>query len=237
VPIALLTETAIDARNDHFFSWLFCAFDKSKGMVIIMKSDTFTGEQGIEYILSETKRIGEFCNLPPAASDKLRLLAEEMLSLTVRLFENLTYEFFIESEGCSFTLNLSAETLVSQEQREKLLSLSRSGENEATKGIFGKISSIFESLLTGSDEYAQIARVYCPDIPHLYGIDMTPYFSMSAFQDERPKKPDDEQWDGLEKSIIATLAKDMVIGVKNRRVEMIAVIDFYYDQFFREAKA
>jgi len=202
-----------------------------------MKSDIYTGEQGIEHILSETKRIGEFCKLPPVASDKIRLLAEEMLSLTVRLFENLSYEFFIENEGQRFTLNLSAETLVSKGQKEKLLSLSSSGENEATKGIFGKISAVFENLLTGNDEYAQIAGVYYSEIPHLYGMDMTPYFSLSSFQDERPKKPDDEQWDGLEKSIIATLAKDMVIGVRNKRVEMIAIIDFSYDHFFREEMA
>jgi hypothetical protein len=191
-----------------------------------MKSDIYTQKQGIEHILSETKRLGEFCNLPPVASDKLRLLAEEMLSLTVRLFDKLTYEFFIENEGCRFTLNLSAETLVCPEKKEKLLSLSTDGENKATKGIFGKISAIFESLLTESNEYVQLTGVYATDIPHLYGVDMMPYFSLSAFQDERPIKPDDEQWDGLEKSIIATLAKDMVIGVRNNKVEMIAVIDF-----------
>ncbi|MCL2663461.1 MAG: hypothetical protein FWE83_09075 [Oscillospiraceae bacterium] len=199
-----------------------------------MKSDIYTEEQGIERILSETKRIGEFSKLPPVASDKLRLLAEEMLSLTVRLFENLSYEYFIENEGQRFTLHLSVETLVSTEQKGKLLSLSSSGGNEATKGIFGKISAVFENLLTGSNEYAQISSAYCSDIPHLYGVDMMPYFSLSAFQEERPKKPLDEQWDGLEKSIIATLAKDMVIGVRNKRVEMIAVIDFSYDNFFRE---
>jgi hypothetical protein len=195
-----------------------------------MKSDIYTEKQGIEFILSETKRLGEFCNLLPVASDKLRLLAEEMLSLTVRLFDNLTYEFFIENEGCRFTLTLSVETLVSSGQKEKLLSLSSNGENKATEGIFGKISALFESLLTGNNEYIQIANTYCTDIPHLYGLDMMPYFSLSSFQDERPHKPNDEQWDGLEKSIIATLAKDMVIGVRNKRVEMIAVIDFYYDQ-------
>jgi hypothetical protein len=191
-----------------------------------MKSDIYTQKQGIEQILSETKRLGEFCNLPPVASDKLRLLAEEMLSLTVRLFDNLEYEFFVENEGCRFTLNLSAKTLVSPQQKEKLLSLTRNGENEATKGIFGKISTIFENLLTGSAEYTPVVRAYYPDIPHLYGMDMSAYFSLSAFQGERPYKPDDEQWDGLEKSIIATLAKEMVIGVRNNKVEMIAVIEF-----------
>jgi len=193
-----------------------------------MKSDIYTGEHGIEHILSETERFGVFNKLPPSASGKLRLLAEEMLSLTVRMFDNLKYEFFVENTEKRFMLHLSADTFVSQGQKEKLMSLSTSGENKAAKGIFGKISTIFESLLTGGGEYSQIAEAYCLGsyIPYLDSIDITTYFSLLAFQDERADKPDDEQWDGLEKSIIATLAKDMVIGVREKRVEMIAVIEF-----------
>lgn len=198
-----------------------------------MKSDIYTGEQGIEHILSEVKRIGDFYNLPPAASNKLRLLAEEMLSLTVRMFDNLTYEFFLENKGSCFTLNLSAETLISPEQKEKLLSLSTGGENKAAKGIFGKISSIFDYLLTGGGSYALPALPYCSDISYWYGENMTAYFLLSAFKDEQPIEPDDEHWDGLEKSIIATLAKDMAIGVRNKRVEMIAVIEFDNTKFSR----
>jgi len=191
-----------------------------------MKSDIYTGEQGIEYILSETEKLGVFTKLPPAASGKLRLLAEEMLSLTVRMFDNLKYEFFIENTKKHFVLHLSADTFVNQGQKEKLMSLSTNGENMAATGIFGKISEVFESLLTGDNEYAQTTELYCVDIPHLYGVDMTAYFSLSAFQEERPEKPDDEQWDGLEKSIIATLAKEMIIGVRNKKIEIIAVIEF-----------
>ena len=193
-----------------------------------MKSDIYTEKHGIKHILSETERFGVFNELPPSASGKLRLLAEEMLSLTVRMFNDLKYEFFIENTKKHFILHLSADTFVSQGQKEKLMSLSTNGENQAVKGIFGKISAIFESLLSGGREYAQIAGAYNlgSDIPYMHGMGMTAYFSLSEFKDERPHKPDEEQWDGLEKSIIATLAKDMVIGVRNKRVEMIAVIDF-----------
>jgi len=38
VPIAPLSGTAIDAQNDHPFSWLFCVGRKKKGMVIIMQN-------------------------------------------------------------------------------------------------------------------------------------------------------------------------------------------------------
>jgi hypothetical protein len=194
-----------------------------------MKSDIYTEKNGIEHILAETERLGAFCKLSPSAKGKLRLLAEEMLSLTVRLFDELSYEFFIENEERRFALNLSAKTIVSSFQKEKLLSLSSRNENKATKGIFGRISGVFESLLMDTGEYSQIAAPYMEAMsmtPYWGSSGMTAYFSLSSYQNEMSKTAKKEDWDDLEKSIIAILAKDMVIGVKNKKVEMIAVIQF-----------
>ncbi|MCL2033119.1 MAG: hypothetical protein FWG94_00140 [Oscillospiraceae bacterium] len=188
-----------------------------------MKSDIYTGKHGIEAILSEVDRIGRFCKLSPSGTGKLRLLAEEMLGLTVRLFDDLEYEFYIETEEKSFTLNLKAETFVNAKQKERMLSLSSRGENKADEGIFGKISGIFESLLMDDGEYE---RIYIPYIPNYDMIGMSCYFSLSAYQNDIPKTIKEEQWDGLEKSIIANLAKDIIIGVRNNKVEMIVTIEF-----------
>jgi hypothetical protein len=189
-----------------------------------MRSDIYTNKDRLDYILSETERLGKFCGLYPSDTGKLRLLAEEMLGLSVRLFENLNYEFFIErDEGKRFLLNLSADVFVNQSQKEKLLSLSVNGENRARKGLVGKISGIFEDLLIGNCEYE---RVY---VPYYDGLGLTSYFSLTAYMEninETPLKSKEEQWDGLEKSIITTLTRDLVIGVRNRKVEMIAVIEF-----------
>jgi hypothetical protein len=119
-------------------------------------------------------------------------------------------------------------TIVSSSQKEKMLSLSSRNENKATKGFFGRISGIFESLLMDTGEYVQIASPYDLGIMPLYsGMGgMTTYFSLSSYQSEMSKTAKKEDWNDQKKSIIAALAKDMVIGVKNKNVEMIAVIDF-----------
>ena len=185
-----------------------------------MKFDVFTEEDEMGYVLSETERIGKSCNLSPSAAGKLRLLAEEMLGLTIRLFDNLKYEFFIENEDQRFTLNLRAETAISSSQKAKILSLSKFGRNKATKGIFGKISGVFESLILVDGEYGHIY------IPEYECMGITTYFSLAVYQNEIPKTVKEEQWDGLEKSIIASLAKDLVIGLRNNKAEMIVVIEF-----------
>ena len=185
-----------------------------------MISDIYTNRHGVEYILSEVDRIGTFCNLSHPSTAKLRLLAEEMLGLTVRLFDNLEYRFYIESAGACFTLNLQATAAINPTQKEKMLSLSSSGKNEATKGIFGKISGIFEGLLL--DDY-EFERIYIPDYDCL-GI--VSYFSLTSYQNGILKTLGEDQWDGLEKSIIANLAKDVIIGVRNSKTEMIVVVEF-----------
>ena len=187
-----------------------------------MISDVYTEKNGIMEILSEVEKIGKFCGLQPAHAGKLRLLAEEMLGLTVRLFPDVKYEFFVENKEGIFTLRLKADTFVNEDQKEKLLSISGSGKNKATKGIFGKISAVFESLLSGDGAFDQIVVPY-----YDFGItEILPYFSLSAYQDEMNKTAVKEQWDELEKSIIASLAKDVVIGVRNSKVEMIIVMEF-----------
>jgi len=188
-----------------------------------MKSRVFNGTNGMERILDETESFGASRGLPAASAIKLRLLAEEMMGLTVRLFEDLEYEFFIENEGMRFTVRLSAKTLVSLKQKDKILSLSNSGDNAATKGILGKISGIFQDMLIVSREPADDLS----PVPVTYdGIGDLMYFSMSEYRNWLSDEAAEDQWDGVEKSIIANIVGDVTVGVKNNRVEMAAVIEF-----------
>jgi len=186
-----------------------------------MRSDIYTEKHEIADILADVEKIGQFYSLASSDAAKLRLLAEEMLGMTVRLFDRLKYEFYVENEGKNFTLNLKAQTIVSGEQKEKMLSLSSSGENKAAKGVFGKISSVFEGLLFMDG--AEYDPIY---IPQYNDMGFVSYFSLSAYQDEMPKPIKKDRWDELEKSIIANFAKDVVIGVRNNKVETIVTIEF-----------
>ena len=188
-----------------------------------MISDVYNQDNGIDFILSETDRIGEYNKLPAAAAMKLRLLTEEILSLTVRLFDDLKYDFFIECEGSHFVLNLSADTFVNLDQKDKVLSLSSKGENVSAKGVLGKISSVFENMIMGNIGNDFIGG----NVPIYISSEYTDtYFSMTSYQNQIPEPERIAEWDGLEKSIIAQLADDVTIGVKSDKVEVIASITF-----------
>ena len=184
-----------------------------------MISDVYTEKHGIASILTAVDKIGKFCDLSPSAAGKLRLLTEEMLGLTVRLFKDLKYEFFMENSGRHFTLNLTAEAFISRSKKEKMLSLSKDGKNKAEQGLFGKISGVFEAMLTNSGELERIP------VPYYDGTGMVSYFLLSDYRNGITETSDEELWDGLEKSIIANLAKDVVIGVRNDKAKMIVTVE------------
>jgi len=188
-----------------------------------MKSILYNQNDGIDFILSKTEKVGEACDLTPPEITKLRLLTEEVLGLTVRLFENIEYDLFIENEGRCFTINLTAATCVNLNQKNKMLSLSSEGKNKATKGVLGKISGIFEDAIMGAGESNSHINTYSA----LYsGGNSDIYFSLTHYQKEITEEEKDQEWDGLEKSIIAHIADDVTIGVKSDNVEVIATITF-----------
>jgi len=205
-----------------------------------MKSDNFNGNIGIEAILDEVVRFADYARLSDSESSKLRLLAEEMMGLTVRLFENDDYEFFIESKGNRYILILIAEVLVNLQQKDKILTLSKQGKNTAEKGILGKISGVFQDFLmgahnlpagdndnlniTGGEDFRSISNYIHHNNPYNHCEGM--YFSMAHYRNLLPAELKENQWDGLEQSIIASIATDVVVGVRNNRVEVMAVIDF-----------
>jgi len=162
-----------------------------------------------EYILSEVERLGAFCHLDNSGVKKLRLLTEELLSLTVRLFvDYLEYEFFVENHVRRFRLNLNAKTIVNPEQKEKLLSLMGNNEGAKGKSIRDKISEVFTNFVFS-------------DVSLYDGTDSVFVFSLTDYRNQAAKKVTDEQWDGIEQSIIMTLANNVRISVRDNNVEVV----------------
>ena len=162
-----------------------------------------------EYILSEVERLGVFCHLDDAGARKLRLLTEELLSLTVRLFDgNLEYEFFIENKVRRFRLNLNAKVIVNQEQKEKMLLLVGENEGSKAKGILSKISKVFQNMVYGD------VSLYDPT----EGVFI---FSLTDYRNQNAQETVEEQWDGIEQSIILALANNVRMSIDDNSVEVV----------------
>ena len=184
-----------------------------------MKSDVIavsSRNDQTERILQQTERVADYCGLSGKSALHLRLLAEEMMSMMRAIDGDTAGEFWIEAEAGQFALHLQVKTNMDAEAREKLLSASSSGKNEADRGFMGKLRAFFEPV-DGLPLYFDMN----PD-----GIYSDAAWTMRSYQLALEQRLAQnlhgahEAWDELEKSVIAHVADDIKISIRGRDVEM-----------------
>ncbi len=193
-----------------------------KTNVIDVKNDG----TGIDAALRETERFADYQHLDRKETLRLRLLAEEMMGMVKGIVGKFDARFWIEGEDKEAQLTLEAEASVDIEQRDQLLALSSSGKNYAHRTFMGRLAGIFESFMMSYDETTAYA-LQSADLGYemMPGTGFERMWSLGALRDELAGIPADvekkEEWDELEKSIVAKLADEVLVGVKSRRVQLI----------------
>ncbi len=208
-----------------------------------MKSDVIrvmnTGE-GIETALSAASATALYRGLGHKEALHLRLLAEETLGMMRQITKENEADFWIDSKGREFELHLVAHPAVTGSMRRELLSVSTSGKNEAAKGFTGKLRDIFERALTpetadDSDYYVQgliLPPEFCAADPAAFSVSAgVVTWSMQKYRDsvkaeEEKSEKAREEWDELEKSIVANIADEIRISVTKDTVGMTVYKNF-----------
>lgn len=200
-----------------------------------MKTDVITvsskGGQ-MEAALQQVDKVSSYKGLSNKNALHLRLLAEEMMAMMRSITGEAQGKFWIEDQDNTYELHLLAATRMTSTKREQLLSASTSGKNESARGFMGKLRDFFER---GADE--DIAAHTSPLLmPGLYEHSSTPTldweWSMTQYEkalaygvdkkDEKALKA----WDELEKSVVAHVADDVKVSIRNQQVEMIIIKKF-----------
>ena len=190
-----------------------------------MKSDVISvssSGNGVAEALSTSELVAAYKGLPKKDALHLRLLTEEMMGMLQGLTGETEAEFFIEDENNSFRLHLITDTAMDAEKRRRLLSSSTSGKNAAVTGVMSKIRDLFQQAFEPLEDdgvsFYTTGWVHHPDSG---GIDFSIYDSAWSFNQYRVSVKDAEEWDELEKSIVANLADEVSIGINKNKVEMI----------------
>ena len=195
-----------------------------------MKSNVCKIEKGtkdLTEILGESEKVAAYNGLNHKQTLQLRLLCEEIDGMLPQILGDFEGEIWIEFEKslCKVNVSIVFEDFTADKKKE-LISISKNKKNVAAKGIAGKIRSVVEDLLL--DEYAQQSlamplNVYYLPVGHM---DYTYLWSLGQYKDEVKKEEKAEQWDALEKSVIAGVADDVIVGVKGKKADIIVVKDF-----------
>ena len=188
---------------------------------------------GMNEVLELTERTADVMKLEQKNKFRLRLLAEEMLSMVRAITGNFTAEFWIEEKDFNCTLCLKAKSELDYQKRRELISVSTEGKNSASLGIMEKIREIIEAGLysveesfalqseygTGMFNYGTLGVTDMAMSDAIYSWSMQKY--KSEVQSEHLKNPAAfEAWDELEKSIIANIADDVTVGVRKDSIEL-----------------
>lgn len=195
-----------------------------------MKSDYIqvsSRGEGLREALEQTEAVARFEKLTPRQAIHLRLLTEETMGMFMGILEDVRGRFWIESEDGDYAIHLLAWTMMDAEKRKKLLSVSTSGSNAAAKGVLGKIRDLFLRSLEPIDGTAATAyqagwienQAGIPDGDPAIPLTWS-FVRYKASVD--PKDPDrTEEWDELEKSVVANVADDVEIFIRAEEAEMV----------------
>ncbi|MBQ7728594.1 MAG: hypothetical protein IJT60_08480 [Clostridia bacterium] len=203
-----------------------------------MRSDVITitnGGKGIAEALHQAEATAQFKDLSPKDSIQLRLLTEEMTGMFRALTGEQEAKFWIEEHNMAFTFHLSACTRMTEVKREQLLAASTSGENAAAKGLMGKLRDLFARALEPIDDSVSDSMPggwYASDVgsggvPSLQGV-AAERWSMNQFRKSVSGTAEHaEEWDELEKSVVAKVADEVEVAIYRDRVELIIYKTFH----------
>ena len=123
-------------------------------------------QEKIEKALAMLEKTAVYCGFDAEYSSQLRRLGEELIRVSAKVLENIDGQMWVESDRENLRIQLKMEGVLSEEIRAKLLSVSKSGKNEAHKGVLGRISTFLDNVFLkentayalpmslGTDEYS-----------------------------------------------------------------------------------
>ena len=199
-----------------------------------MKSDIYTFDRvvdNIDDITAIVSKAAAYNRLGHKQELKLLLLSEELVGMLPNLLMCGKGKFWIENIGNKYELHavVAADDLLSKADREEILSVSKSGKNEAAVGIVNKIKIAAEMMFAN---YA-LSVGAAGDVELGFDQNADEIYRMGAYEDpmgytdqwslvnyKKKTKVDTAEWDELEKSIIANMADDVTVGIINSKVEI-----------------
>ena len=198
-----------------------------------MKSNVCKIEKGIGSlveILKESERVAEYNGFTHKQSLHLRLLCEELDGMLPNLINDFEGCLWIEyDEGvCKIKVSIRIPEF-NTDKKNELIAIAKNKKNAAAVGIVGRIRNSIENIFL--TEGAGDAFCVSPDPVYMASgyTEYTDYSYLWSLEHYRTTVKADkkaEAWDELEKSVIASVADDVIVGVKGKQADITIVKKF-----------
>ena len=188
------------------------------------------GTQDLDAILRESEKVAVYNELDHKQTLQLRLLCEEMDGMLPKLINGFDGDFWIEFEDgvCKVNASIELETFTADKKKD-LIAIAKNKKNATVVGIGGKIRSILEDIFLDENvargfDMSQNALHYANT--YAVGTNYSYLWSLDQYRNAASTEEKAEDWDELEKSVIAAVADDVIVGVKGKRADIIIVKNF-----------
>ena len=188
------------------------------------------GSKDLEAILKESERVAEYSGLTHKQTLQLRLLCEEIDGMLPNIVEDFTGDIWIESEDGVCKINVSiAIPEFNVDKKDELIAVSTSKKNAAAVGIVAKIRDFIEDCWLNDEAMklasASTSAIYC-GTGFCEGVNYHYLWTLEQYRNSVNKEDKSDAWDELEKSVIASVADDVIVGVKGNRADIVIVKKF-----------
>ena len=180
--------------------------------------------------------------LKPKDSLRIKLLLEETIGMISEMAGDFTALLWVEKYKSHCAVKLIGNTQMDVDKKLDILDLSKNKQNALAHGFMGKVKDIIEtsilsykSVMKLQQEYNGVAINYA-GLGIYNGIDVATnpaafsgvMWSMADYRAALDKEKNQNEgakaaWDELEKSIVASIADDVIVGVKGSKVKITII--------------
>ena len=198
-----------------------------------MKSNICKIEKGtrdLGAILTESERVAEYNGLSHKQALQLRLLCEEIDGMLPNIIDEFEGELWIDFEDGECKVNVSIKIPeFNTDKKEELIGIAKNKKNAAAVGIVGKIRDAIEDFFLDEERIKVVSLssgTFGLGTGYSEGVDYSYLWRLEQYRNSVKKEGRAEAWDELEKSVIASVADDVIVGVKGRQANIIIVKKF-----------
>lgn len=194
------------------------------------------GTKDLAAILKESEKVAEYNELTHKQALQLRLICEEIDGMLPNIIGEFNGDFWIDFEEgvCRVNVSLRFEEFTAK-KKEELVAIAKNKKNASVTGVVGMIRSILEDVFLEEDSFEDgvmslEARYFLADyynsMDYYPGVSYSHVWSLDQYKNTVKTEKKTEKWDELEKSVLASVADDVLVGVKGRQADIIVVKKF-----------
>ena len=116
------------------------------------------------------------------------------------------------------------------DKKEELIGVAKNKKNAAAVGVVGKIRDAIENFFLNEEPVGTFGishGAFCLANEYTGCMDYSYFWTLEQYRSTvKAEEQTTEDWDELEKSVIAAVADDVIVGIKGKRADIIIVKKF-----------